>query len=162
MTQEQLPSLSSERIEPPQYPTDQPAVAVSEKTSCIPLSARTPTTHPLISFPSPSQPCTKHPSSTTPFLDAQLHTTAASSGVDAITHSLHAATDGEHCTCCTANEAARTLTRYMFEMRQAKKTGKWTKEDKKALKVEMKGLMREVKGAVREEKMRLKRESGQK
>ena len=62
--------------------------------------------------------------------------------------------DGEHCTRCTANEAARTLTRYLFQM----KTGKMSKEEKKALKVEVKGMLREVKETVKEEKGRLKRE----
>lgn len=73
-------------------------------------------------------------------------------------NALDHATDGEHCTRCTANEAARTLTRYLFEIRQAKKEGNWSKEDKKKLKVEVKGLMREVKGVVREEKAKLKKE----
>lgn len=73
-----------------------------------------------------------------------------------LTALAHDAVDGEHCTRCTANEAARTMTRFLFEARK----GKMSKEEKKALKVEVKAMMKEVKAVVREEKGRLKRGEG--
>lgn len=162
MTQgESLPSPPPEKAEPPQYRDLRSAetgqTQLSEKATSVDL--------PIISCPltdllsSLHNPCTHNPTPT-PSLDVHLSTPAAKSAVHSITTALDHATDGAHCTRCTANEAARTLTRYLFEMREAKKAGEWSKEDKKRVKVEMKGLMREVKGVVREEKARLRREGG--
>lgn len=66
---------------------------------------------------------------------------------------LRDAVDGEHCTRCTANDVLRTLTKYVFDLREAKKSGNFSRQEKKALKVEVKGLLKEVKGVIREEKM---------
>lgn len=149
-----LPSPPAEKMEEPQYH--------SEKESYGKPSLSQPSHLTQSSSPSPKHHCTHHTSTPTPLLDANLSSPAAQDAVHTLTTSLHDATDGQHCTRCTANDAARTLTQYLFTMRQAKKAGNWSKEDKKALKVELKGLMREVKDVVKEEKGKLKAEKGAK
>jgi len=102
---------------------------------------------------SPSQQCNHKGSNATPFLDAQLHQPAAREAVSSVHTTMQYAVDGEHCTRCTANEAARTLTKYVFDMRDAKQRGNFSREEKRAMKAEVKALLREVKGVIREEKM---------
>lgn len=152
-----LPSPPAEKMEPPGH-YDEYGNAFSEKT----MSAQS-SLNDMGSFTdnpaSPSTPCPKHNPSQTSSLDAHLHTSAAREAAQSLSATITTAVDGEHCTRCTANEAARTLTRYLFEMRQAKKAKNWSREDKKAMKVESKGLMKEVKNVVKEEKARLKREA---
>lgn len=167
MTQEtSLPSPPAENVEPPQY-NNEGAPHLSrfvEKeqqsvSPCPPQQApSTTTTNPPLT--STSKPCTHYPTSPTPFLDAYLTSSTAKNAVQSLNTTLEDLIDSDHCTRCTANEAARTLTRYLFEMRQANKAGDWRKEDKKAMKVELKGLMREIQGVVREEKAKLKAEGG--
>lgn len=44
---------------------------------------------------------------------------------------------------------AHTLTAYVTDMKAAKKSGQWSKEDKKALKAEAKAVGKRVKGSVK-------------
>ena len=58
--------------------------------------------------------------------------------------------DGKGCVKCATKDVVLILTAYMRDIRAAKKSGKWSKEEKKALKAEVKGFLKEVKRDVKQ------------
>lgn len=62
---------------------------------------------------------------------------------------LNDAVEGKRCTECTVEATANTLTAYVTEMKAAKKSGQWSKEDKRALKAEAKAMRKRIKGSVK-------------
>lgn len=156
---EYLPSPTTEKGDPfiDEDVNQMTAPEYQEKDQCVSSSSSDRLTTILtIPPPSPPIPCRTHNPTPTTHLDTYLTSPTAHEAVDTLTTHLHDTVDGSHCTRCTVNSAARTLTRFLFEVRK----GKLSKEEKKALKVEVKGMMREVKAVVREEKGRLKRGEG--
>jgi len=122
MTQEKpAPAQMTTSNQPPAYRSiDSKSTLVSEKEVLVTLSLAM--TIVLIQS-SPSYQCNHRGSNATPILDAQLHQPAAREAVSSVHTTMQNAVDGEHCTRCTANEAARTLTKYVFDMRDAKQRG---------------------------------------
>ena len=55
------------------------------------------------------------------------------------------ATSDDGCTKCAAESGSRALTELAADAKKAKKEGRFTKEDKKAMKAEMKPMMKDLK-----------------
>ncbi|KAK4495617.1 hypothetical protein PRZ48_012885 [Zasmidium cellare] len=95
----------------------------------------------------PTPTCTIHPTTPTPHLDAQLSSPKYRSYLLSLSEALADLADAEepHCTKCSIDSVALTLTQLAKEVKQAKKNGEWSKEEKKALKKESKTLGKAVK-----------------
>jgi hypothetical protein len=103
-------------------------------------------------------PCTHTP---TPHLSSAIASPQTHAHLIAATTALTAATQEGACLKCTGETISQTLTALMQEMRAAKKEGRWSHEEKRALKMEVKGLLkgmkRDVKGGWRKEKEEVER-----
>ncbi|KAF5864096.1 hypothetical protein ETB97_008502 [Aspergillus alliaceus] len=90
-----------------------------------------------------------HGASQTPHLDRQLQTPQSKDILQALIVSLNDIADENQCTKCAVENASTLLTGYVREVRAAKRSGQWSKEEKKALKKEIKALGRGVKRDVK-------------
>jgi len=90
-------------------------------------------------------PCYYHGASQTPHLDAQFRQPGATALIGQLNTAAAQAANGERCWKCAAKDAAHAFTVYVRDLKAAKKGGKWTKEEKKALKAEAKSVIREIK-----------------
>ncbi|KAB8231150.1 hypothetical protein BDV23DRAFT_148617 [Aspergillus alliaceus] len=93
--------------------------------------------------------CSVHGASQTPHLDRQLQTPQSKDILQALIVSLNDIADENQCTKCAVENASTLLTGYVREVRAAKRSGQWSKEEKKALKKEIKALGRGVKRDVK-------------
>ena len=78
----------------------------------------------------------------TPRLDEQLRQPKAREAAQMISSRLG---DPDQCTQCSTQALATTLTDYVKGLREAKKSGNLTKEERKELKAEVKFLFKSVK-----------------
>ena len=65
--------------------------------------------------------------------------------IHTLAKALNDIADGKKCTKCTAESISTLITGHVRDLRAAKRSGMWSKEDKKALKVEIKGLLKPAK-----------------
>ncbi|RBQ73690.1 hypothetical protein FVER14953_10954 [Fusarium verticillioides] len=118
-----------------------------------PVHSETKTQTPSVSISSNN--CQVHGQSETPHLDRLLQNRpkaelqVLADAVDSLTH-------GDQCAKCAVQAAVTIVTGFLQELYTAKKTGKISKEDKKALKSEVKGLAKGIKGDVKARKKEIK------
>ncbi|KAF7592435.1 hypothetical protein BBP40_000283 [Aspergillus hancockii] len=93
--------------------------------------------------------CGVHGASQTPHLDHQLQQPETKQILQALTIALNDIADENQCTKCAVESASSLLTGYVREIRAAKRNGKWSKEEKKAIKAEVKSLSKGVKRDVK-------------
>lgn len=132
----------------PAYEKTGSAEYADEKAGSPPSVAILPA-HRVPTDASTSGPCSQHGPSQTPHLDAQLRQPKTQAALRSLIATLTDAVDGHRCTECTIEATAHTLTAYVTEMKASKKSGQWSKEDKKALKAEAKAVGKRVKGSVK-------------
>jgi hypothetical protein len=96
-----------------------------------------------------SQPCSIHAKSETPVLHAQLQRPQARNALRVLSLALTDIAEGRGCSECSMKEVARTVTLCVHELRDAKKKGEWSKEEKKAMKKEVKATFKEIKQEVK-------------
>jgi hypothetical protein len=89
--------------------------------------------------------CGVHGASQTPHLDRQLQQSQSKEILQALIMSLNDIADENRCTKCAVESASSLFTGYVREVRAAKRSGKWSKEEKKAIKAEVKSLGKGVK-----------------
>jgi hypothetical protein len=99
--------------------------------------------------PNPA-PCQIHGPSETPLLSAQAASPQTRVHLQSLSTALAAATEEGACLQCTSKTISQTLTAFLQEMRTAKKDGRWSHEEKRALRGEVKGLLKEMKHDVKE------------
>jgi hypothetical protein len=68
----------------------------------------------------------------------------------ALSKALADAANEDGCTKCATESGARALTMFLKEVHTAKKSGQWSKQEKKAFKQEAKGLFKPLKGDMKE------------
>ncbi|KAF4334886.1 hypothetical protein FBEOM_11277 [Fusarium beomiforme] len=95
--------------------------------------------------------------SDTPHLDKLLQSRPKAELQD-LADAIDSLKHGDQCAKCAVQAAVTIITGFLQELYTAKKNGKMSKEDKKALKSEVKGLVKGMKGDV---KMRKKEIKGQ-
>ena len=88
------------------------------------------------------QHCGHGTESQTPFLDAQLRKPNAKAALLALSQAFAAAAEDDRCLKCAAESVIPELSVCMQDMKKAKKSGEFSKEDKKALKRETKLLFK--------------------
>ncbi|KAJ5824268.1 hypothetical protein N7447_006608 [Penicillium robsamsonii] len=98
---------------------------------------------------SPKVDCVTHGPSQVPLLDRELQKLQAKDIIRTLATALNDITDEKKCTKCTVENISNLLTSHVRDLRAAKRSGMWTKEDKKALKMEIKGLLKPVKKDVK-------------
>ncbi|CRL23854.1 unnamed protein product [Penicillium camemberti] len=98
---------------------------------------------------SPKPDCLTHGPSQVPLLDHELQKPQAKDIIQTLATALNDIADEKKCTKCTVENISTLLTGHVRDLRAAKRSGVWSKEDKKALKAEIKGLLRPVKKDVK-------------
>ncbi|KAJ5486216.1 hypothetical protein N7530_000516 [Penicillium desertorum] len=98
---------------------------------------------------SPKVDCLTHGPSQVPLLDSELQKQQAKDIIRTLATALNDIADEKKCTKCTVENISTLLTGHVRDLRVAKRSGMWSKEDKKALKVEIKGLLKPVKKDVK-------------
>ena len=96
-----------------------------------------------------SAPCEEHGPSSTPNLDRALQKPSAQNLLLALSKAFADAANPEQCTRCAAESGSKAISSFMVDMKQAKKNGDWTKEDKKAIKRELKHVFKPLKGEMK-------------
>ncbi|KAE8154266.1 hypothetical protein BDV25DRAFT_135956 [Aspergillus avenaceus] len=81
-----------------------------------------------------------HETSPTPHLDHEFQQPQSKQILQAVIAALSDIADEHRCTTCAVETSSRLLTGYLREVREAKKSGKWSKEERKAMKKETKML----------------------
>lgn len=117
--------------------TTLPIYAEKEDTAALSPSSTKPTTHP--------GPCHVHGPSQTPILEAQVADTDTRARLQALSSALADATKEGVCLKCVTENITQTLTTILQDVRTAKKSGQWSREEKKALKAEVKDLFKGMK-----------------
>ncbi|KAK4862375.1 hypothetical protein LT330_002508 [Penicillium expansum] len=84
-----------------------------------------------------------------PLLDLELQKPQAKDIIRTLAAALNDIADEKKCTKCTVENISTLLTGHVRDLRAAKRSGMWSKEDKKALKTEIKGLLKPVKKDVK-------------
>lgn len=59
------------------------------------------------------------------------------------------AANPEECTKCAAESGSKAITSFVRDVKEAKKRGEWSKEDKKAIKKELKDTFKPLKGEMK-------------
>ncbi|KAJ5170520.1 uncharacterized protein N7500_003303 [Penicillium coprophilum] len=98
---------------------------------------------------SPKANCSTHGPSQVPLLDRELQNQQAKDIIRTLTTALNDLTDEKKCTKCTVENISTLLTGHVRDLRAAKRSGMWSKEDKKALKAEIKCLLKPLKKDVK-------------
>ncbi|KAJ5503237.1 hypothetical protein N7463_006111 [Penicillium fimorum] len=98
---------------------------------------------------SPKVDCLTHGPSQVPLLDRELQKPQAKDIIRTLATALNDIADEKKCTKCTVENISKLLTGHVRDLRAAKRSGMWSKEDKRALKMEIKGLLRPVKKDVK-------------
>ncbi|CBF89297.1 predicted protein [Aspergillus nidulans FGSC A4] len=94
-------------------------------------------------------PCTVHSSSQTPNLDHEFKQPYTQDIIRMLTAALHDLADETKCIKCTVEKSSALLTSHLCDIQAAKKTGQWSKEERKALKAEVKSSFKPVKKTVK-------------
>ncbi|KAF5010783.1 hypothetical protein FDECE_3080 [Fusarium decemcellulare] len=92
--------------------------------------------------------CPVHGVSQTPHLDEILKSRSRAE-LQGLAAALDDLRDENRCAKCAVQTAANLLIGYFQDIREAKKNGQWSKEEKKALKLEIKDLAKSVKADVK-------------
>lgn len=102
-----------------------------------------------------SIPTCNHNPSPTPHLSAQIANPQTQAHLRALTTALSNATQEGACLKCTGEAISQTLTAFLQDVRAAKKDGRWSHEEKRALRGEvkdlLKGMKHDVKGSWRKD-----------
>ena len=93
----------------------------------------------------PKATCATHGPSQAPLLDRELQKPRSKEIIQTISATLNDLASEKQCTRCTVKSISILLTGHVREMREAKRTGEWSKEDKKALKAEARAMFKPVK-----------------
>jgi uncharacterized protein YlaN (UPF0358 family) len=93
--------------------------------------------------------CATHGPSQVPLVDRELQKPQAKEVIRVLTAALNDLTNEKKCTKCTVESISTQLTGHARDLRAAKRSGAWSKEDKKALKAEVKGLFKPIKKDVK-------------
>lgn len=99
---------------------------------------------------SPNSQCKYEGNSTTPHIDSYLQQPSTKAAIRTLINALENLSDDSQCTPCTAQNATLAMTELMRDMRSAKKSGEWSKQDQKAVKQEFKGMFKGIKGDMKE------------
>ncbi|KAF4445639.1 hypothetical protein F53441_10639 [Fusarium austroafricanum] len=99
--------------------------------------------------------CTVHGDSETPHLDRLLQNRPKAE-LQGLADAVESLAHGDQCAKCAVQAAVTIITGFTQELYTAKKSGKLSKEDKKALKSEVKGLVKGMKGDIKMQKKELK------
>ncbi|KAM0250865.1 hypothetical protein ACHAP5_002085 [Fusarium lateritium] len=102
-----------------------------------------------------SNDCAVHGITQTPHLDKLLQNRPKAK-IQELADIAQTLNDGEQCAKCAVQAAVAIITGFVQEMYTAKRSGKLSKEDKKALKLEVKGLMKGIKGDIKSQRKQLK------
>ncbi|CAI7662391.1 unnamed protein product [Penicillium glandicola] len=94
---------------------------------------------------SPKVDCLTHGPSQVPLLDHELQKPQAKEILRTLAAALNDIADEKKCTRCTVENISTLLTGHVRDLRAAKRSGVWSKEDKKALKAEIKALFKPMK-----------------
>ncbi|KXG53807.1 uncharacterized protein PGRI_008570 [Penicillium griseofulvum] len=84
-----------------------------------------------------------------PLLDHELQKPQAKEIIRTLANALNDIADDTKCTKCTVENISTLLTGHVRDLRVAKRSGTWSKEDKRILKAEIKGLLKPVKKDVK-------------
>ncbi|KAJ5964484.1 uncharacterized protein N7479_004360 [Penicillium vulpinum] len=98
---------------------------------------------------SPKVDCLTHGPSQVPLLDSELQKPQAKEIIRTLAAALNDIVDEKKCTKCTVEHISTLLTAQVRDLRAAKRSGMWSKEDKKALKAEIKAVLKPVKKDVK-------------
>ncbi|KAJ5509279.1 hypothetical protein N7527_011422 [Penicillium freii] len=98
---------------------------------------------------SPKPDCLIHGPSQVPLLDHELQKQQAKDIIQTLATALNDIADEKKCTKCTVEIISALLIGHVRDLRAAKRSGVWSKEDKKALKAEIKCLLKPVKKDVK-------------
>ncbi|KAJ5977290.1 hypothetical protein N7501_000632 [Penicillium viridicatum] len=98
---------------------------------------------------SPKPDCLTHGPSQVPLLDHELQKQQAKDIIQTLATAVNDIADEKKCTKCTVENISALLIDNVRDLRAAKRSGVWSKEDKKALKVEIKYLLKPVKKDVK-------------
>lgn len=102
-----------------------------------------------------SNDCAVHGITQTPHLDKLLQNRPKAELRD-LADIVQALNDGDQCAKCAVQAAVTIITGFVQELYTAKKSGKLSKGDKKALKLEVKGLVKGMKGDIKSQRKELK------
>ncbi|KAJ5928809.1 hypothetical protein N7466_007765 [Penicillium verhagenii] len=94
-------------------------------------------------------PCPTHGPSQSERFDRELERPQAQEIIRALKQALNDINDQEKCTKCAVENASTVLTTQVREIREAKRNGEWTKEERKALKAETKAIFKPVKKSIK-------------
>ncbi|KAM0541617.1 hypothetical protein ACHAPJ_013165 [Fusarium lateritium] len=95
--------------------------------------------------------CAVHGSSETPHLDKILQSRPQAE-LQGLATAVQNLTHGDQCAKCAVQSAVSIIIELVQEVYTAKKSGKLSKEEKKALKMEVKGLVKGVKSDIQSQK----------
>ncbi|KAJ5543168.1 hypothetical protein N7461_009171 [Penicillium sp. DV-2018c] len=93
----------------------------------------------------PKVDCSTHGPSQVPLIDNELQKPHAKEIIRLLTAALNDLTNEKKCTRCTVESISTQLTGHVRDLRAAKRSGAWSKEEKKAYKAEVKGLFKPIK-----------------
>ncbi|OBS24675.1 hypothetical protein FPOA_05215 [Fusarium poae] len=98
-----------------------------------------------------SNDCAVHGLSETPHLDRLLQSRPQSE-LQGLADAVESLRQGDRCAKCAIQAAVSIITGFLGEIYTAKKSGKLSKEEKKALKSEVKGLAKGMKEGIKSQK----------
>ncbi|KAJ5400580.1 hypothetical protein N7465_011069 [Penicillium sp. CMV-2018d] len=98
---------------------------------------------------SPKPDCLTHGPSQVPLLDHELQKQQTKDIIQTLATAVNDIADEKKCTKCTVEIISALLVGHVRDLRAAKQSGVWSKEDKKALKAEIKYLLKPVKKDVK-------------
>jgi hypothetical protein len=99
--------------------------------------------------------CAFHGLSQTPHLDRLLQSRPEAE-LQGLANAVESLRQGDQCAKCAVQAAVTIITGFMGEVYTAKKNGKLSKEEKKALKSEVKGLVTGMKEGIKSQKKEFK------
>ncbi|RGP76737.1 hypothetical protein FLONG3_5177 [Fusarium longipes] len=99
--------------------------------------------------------CAVHGSSDTPHLDRLLQSRPEAE-LQGLADAIDSLRQSDQCAKCAVQAAVTIITGFMGEVYTAKKNGKLSKDDKKALKSEVKGLVMGMKEGIKSQKKEFK------
>ena len=119
---------------------------ISETSTYVPLTKPVCCLQPTYIY---SLPCNHHGPSPTPYIDSLIGQPSTKAAILALSAALANAVNEDQCSKCNIESVAQASAMLMKDLKKAKKSGQWTKEDKKAIRMETKGLFKEMKQAMK-------------
>ncbi|KAJ5332722.1 hypothetical protein MYU51_015315 [Penicillium brevicompactum] len=102
-----------------------------------------------VSKTSPKQPCSTRGHNQAPLLDGELMKPRSQQVLKGLAGALNDLASEKKCTRCTVEDLATQITGHVREMREAKRNGEWTKEERKAMKAEFKAVFKPMKKEIK-------------